>query len=288
MRLSVREAKLHFILAESIYGTIGLILRFISLPSEVVVLCRGALGAVCVWVFLLWKKQRPSRTAILRNRRWLILSGAALGLNWVFLFEAYRATSLAVASLCYYMGPIFVLMLAPLLYRERLTGKKRLCVLAAFAGIVLVSGFGTGGLSDINGRGVALGLAAALGFMSVILCNRQLRDISAYDRTIVQLAVSALTVLPYVLYTQRGGLPAPDLRSALLTLVLAVVHTGAAYCLYFGSLSLIPVQAVAVWGYMEPVVSVLCSTLILREPLTVFGWLGAALILGGALCSELV
>ncbi len=286
--MSVRKAKLNFILAESIYGTIGLILRFISLPAEVVVLCRGALGSVCVLLYLLWRKQRPCGAAIRKNRRWLILSGVALGLNWVFLFEAYRATSLAVASLCYYMAPIFVLMLAPWLYHERLTGRKRACVLAAFAGIVLVSGFGAGGLSDVNWRGVALGLAAALGFMSVILCNRQLRDISAYDKTVVQLAISALTVLPYVLYTQRGGLPVPDLRSVLLTLLLAVVHTGAAYCLYFGSLSVIPVQTVAVWGYMEPVVSVLCSTLILREPLTVPGWIGAALILGGALCSELV
>ncbi len=280
-------AKGKYIAAVIIYGTIGMTLRYISFPSEVVVLCRGAVGSLTVLLYTLWRKTPPDRAAIRKNLGWLFLSGVALGLNWVFLFAAYRRTTVAVASLCNYTAPILVLLLSPLLYKERLTGRKKLCVLASFLGIVLVSGVLAGQRGDLNLPGMALGLAAARGFVGVILCNRRLRDISAFDKVIFQLFFSAVTVLPYVLLAGRGTRLTFDLRSVLLTAMLCVFHTGVAYCLYFGSLSIIPLSSIAVWGYLEPVVSVLCSTLILKEPLSLAGWIGAALIVGAAVVSEL-
>lgn len=280
-------AKGKYIASVIIYGTIGMVLRFISFPSEVVVLCRGALGSLLVLLYILIRKTPPDRRAIRKNLGWLILSGAGLGINWVFLFAAYRKTTVAVASLCNYTAPMIVLLLSPLLYKDRLTARKKLCVAASFAGIVLVSGVLTGRPEDLNLPGIALGLAAALGFVAIILCNRKLRDISAYDKAIVQLFFAAVTVLPYVLIANRGVHITLDTRSVLLTLMLCVLHTGVAYCLYFGALGEIPVQSIAVWGYMEPVVSVLCSTLILGEPLSAAGWIGAALIVGAAVVSEL-
>lgn len=285
---SMARAKAKYISAVIIYGTIGMILRAISLPSEVVVLCRGLLGSGFVLLYVLCRHTPPDRRAIRRNLLWLVISGVGLGLNWVFLFAAYRRTTVAIASLCNYMAPMIVLVLSPLLYRERLGGKKLLCVLAALTGIVLVSGVLTESPEEVNLPGIALGLAAALGFVALIICNRKLQGISAYDKVIVQLFVSALTVLPYVLAANRGSVLTPDMRSILLTLLLCVFHTGVAYCLYFGSLSEIPTQTMAVWGYMEPVVSVLCSTLILAEALPLTGWVGAALILGAAIASEFV
>ena len=280
--------KLKYITAVLLYGTIGLMVRFIALPTDVIVLCRGAIGSLSILIFSRAAGRRMESEAVKRNLPWLILSGVCLGLNWVLLFAAYRYTTVAVASLCNYMAPILVLLVAPFLLHERMTRKKGLCVAAAFLGIVLVSGVPEGGAETFrSGPGILLGLGAALAFAAIVLCNKKLRSVPVYDKALVQLFVSALTVLPYALLHNRGVALQPDALSVVLVAVLGVVHTGAAYCLYFGAMGELPVQTIAILGYIEPVMSVLCSALILKEPLTVWGAAGAALIIGAAAIREL-
>ena len=283
---SLHRERLKYVAAVVLYGTIGMFLRFVSLPSEAVAMARGVLGSVFIYLYLRVKGDRPDRAAIRRNLRLLLLSGIMLGLNWIFLFAAYETTTVAVASLCNYMAPLIVILAAPLVLRERLNRKKLPCVAAALLGIVLVSGVADGGLG--NPAGVALGLAAAACFVGIVLCNRKLRNIRAMDRALVQLAISAATILPYVLIHNRGVPLQTDLRSLLVVLMLGLLHTGVAYCFYFSGMASLPVQTVAVLGYLEPVVSVLCSALFLREAMTPAGWLGAALIVGAAVVSELI
>ncbi|MCM1100172.1 MAG: DMT family transporter [Clostridium sp.] len=283
-----QASKIRYITAVFLYGTIGLMVHYINLPSEVIVLCRGVIGTFFILCYTGLTGRRLDRKAVRSNLPWLILSGICLGLNWVFLFAAYRYTTVAVASLCNYMAPIIVIFLSPFLFHEKLGGKKLLCVFSAFAGIVLVSGVGAGGGADIRRGGVALGLAAAACFVGLVLCNRKMRNLSAYDKALVQLGVSAATVLPYVIFNNYGTGLHPDHRSALLVLILGVVHTGMAYCLYFGSLGELPVQTISILGYIEPVVSVLSSALILREPLSAGSMVGAVLIIGAAVASEMI
>lgn len=280
-------AKIKYAAAVIIYGTIGMILRWTTLPSEVLVLARGTIGSLFVLAYVLLRGQKPSKAAIRSNLLWLVLGGAALGLNWVFLFGAYRFTTVAIASLCNYTAPLIVIFLSPILYKEPLGGKKLLCVVAAAVGICLVSGAFSGGGGG-NLTGIVLGLLAALCFVAIIICNKKIHDISAYDKVIVQLAVSAIVVLPYVLVMNLGKPMEVDAVSVFWMIVLALVHTGVAYCLYFGSMGELPVQTVALWGYIEPVVSVLCSALILAEPLGIAGLIGAVLVLGAAFMSEKV
>ena len=274
-----------FILAAVLYGTIGMFLRFVDLPSEAVALYRGVIGAAFILLYRLARRRRPDWNAIRGNLVWLLVSGVALGFNWIFLFAAYVNTTVAIASLCNYMAPILVIMLTPLVLKEKLDLRTIPCIIAAFAGIVLVSGVLEGGI--VGPAGVAFGLAGACCFAGIVFCNRKLRDISSYDRALVQLAVSAATVLPYVL-VRNGGLPLPNLRSGLLVLMLGVLQTGVAYCLYFSGMGSLPVQSVAILGNIEPVVSVLCSVIFLREPLSWYGWIGAVLIIAAAATSELI
>ncbi len=279
--------RIQFILAVVLYGTIGMFLRSVALPSEAVAMYRGALGALFILLYRLVRRERPDGAAIRRNLPRLVASGVALGLNWIFLFAAYVRTTVAVASLCNYMAPVFVIILTPAVLREKLDPRKMPCVLAAVAGIVLVSGVLSGGLGEP--AGVLLGLAAACFFTCIVFFNRRLRDIPALDRALVQLAVSAATVLPYVLVRNGGVIPFPsDLRSGLTVLMLGVLHTGAAYCMYFRGMGSLPVQTMAVLGYLEPVVSVLCSAVFLREPMGWTGWIGAVLVIAAAAVSELI
>ena len=278
--------RVKYITAVVLYGTIGLFLRHISLPSEIVALCRGIIGSAFIWLYLRVRGERIDREAVQNNLRWLVLSGICLGLNWIFLFAAYMHTTVAVASLCNYMAPMIVILIAPFVLHEPLERKKLPCVLAALMGIVMVSGVGKGAIGE--GTGVLMGLAAALCFVGIVICNRKMENIAALDKSVLQLAVSALTILPYVVIHNFGLRIAWDTRSVVITLMLGIIHTGLAYCFYFSGIGSLPVQTIAVLGYLEPVVSVLCSAIFLHEALDVSGWIGAALIVGAAIVSETI
>ncbi len=222
--------------------------------------------------------------AIRKNRIWLLISGVCLGLNWVFLFAAYLHTTVAIASLCNYMAPMIVIVVAPAVLHERLNKRKIPCVIAAFVGIILVSGFWNGEIGDA--AGILMGLMAAICFVIIVICNRKMQGINPYDKSIVQLVISAVTVLPYVLVKNWGIEINWNVKSVVIIIVLGLVHTGVAYCLYFSGMTTLPVQTVAILGYLEPVVSVICSAVILHEHMNISGWIGAVLILGAAIISE--
>ena len=286
--MKLLKQRFFFILAVVLYGTIGLFLRFVDLPSEAVAFYRGIIGVLVILFYRLLRKEKFDFGAIRKNLVLLLLSGVALGLNWIFLFAAYVNTTVAIASLCNYMAPIFVILLTPLvLKQEKLDARKIPCIVAAFLGIVLVSGILGGRIG--NPLGVVMGLLGACCFTGIVFCNRKMEGIAAMDRTVFQLALSAVTIFPYMMIRSGGVLPfVRDLRSGLIVLMLGVLHTGVAYCLYFGGMASLPVQTIAILGYLEPVVSVLCSVIFLHEAFGAAGWIGAALILVAAAISEVI
>ena len=270
-----------------IFGTIGVFRRYIPLPSSLVAMTRGLTGMLFLLLVMVLRKCGMNRTAVRRKLGLLCLSGAAIGVNWILLFEAYNYTSVATATLCYYLAPMFVILASPLVVGERLTAKKLICVLAALLGMVFVSGVleTGGGSSDL--KGVLLGLGAAVLYASVVLMNKQLGDVPAYDRTIVQLGSSAAVLLPYVLLTEDMGALTFTPGTIGLLLVVGIVHTGIAYAMYFGSLMQLKAQTAAILSYIDPVVAVLLSALVLREHMSLLSGLGAILVLGAAVVSEL-
>ena len=229
----------------------------------------------------------------------LVLSGALIGINWILLFEAYNYTTVATATLCYYMEPVIVILLSPLFFKERLTGKKLICTAAALAGMALVSGiFGTGGsiagaagaagLRGDNLRGILYGLGAAVLYASVVILNKRLRGVDPYRKTILQLGSAAVCLLPWLLMTGQFSEVEADARSLLLLLVVGIVHTGIAYALYFGSTDGLRAQTIALFSYIDPVSALIFSVLLLHEPMTIAGMAGAVLILGAAFAGEVL
>lgn len=281
-------AKLKISMALFIFGTIGLFTKYIPLPSSVLAMLRGAIGFAFLLPVACLTGNRPSGTAIRNNLPLLLLSGAALGVNWIFLFEAYRHTTVAIAILCYYMEPVIVILLSPLLLKEKLTGKKLGCVAVALVGMLMISGVFQTGLAGLTGsRGIAMGLCAAVFYTVVVFCNKFLKDISSYDCTIVQLGVAAVVLLPYVMLTERVDLAVVTPGVAALVLVVGVVHTGIAFALYFGGVQSLEGQTIAIFSYIDPAAAILLSIFVLREPMDLMGVIGAVLILGSTLFSEL-
>ena len=280
-----RSALWRLISSMVIFGTVGVFRRWIPLPSAAVAAARGIVGAGFLAALYLAKGQGVSRDAVRSNLALLLLSGAAMGANWIALFEAYRFTTVAAATLCYYMAPVFVILLSPLVLREKLTPRKGLCALAAFLGMIPVSGVLEGGLG--GARGALLGLLAAALYGAIVLMNKRMRPMPATDRAIVQLLVAGVVVLPYALVSGGVGGQSPDAKTLLLLAVVCFVHTGLAYALYFGSVEHLPAHTLALLSYIDPVVAVLLSALVLQERLTLPTVLGAVLILGAAAVGEL-
>lgn len=271
-----------------IFGTIGIFRRYIPVPSGVLAFVRGLLGAVTLLLFALLRGKRIRFVADGKTRALMTLSGAAMGFNWILLFEAYNYTSVAVATLCYYMQPTMVILLSPLLFHERLNGKKLLCAAFSLIGMVLVSGLleQDGGVGDI--RGILFGLGAAALYAVVVILNKFLPSVDAGEKTVTQLSSAAIVMVPYLLLIgQFAGLTITPSVGGLI-LIVGVVHTGIAYALYFGGMGGIRAQSIAVLSYIDPVSALLLSALILGERLTALGVVGAVLIIASALVSELV
>ncbi len=281
------SARLKLVLSMVIFGTIGVFRRFLPLPSGTIALLRGVIGALFLLILLYLRRERLNREAIAHNLWRLVLSGAAMGFNWILLFEAYNYTSVATATLCYYFAPMFIILASPLVLREQLNRRKLLCVCSALVGMVFVSGVlrsGFEGLAEL--RGVLLSLGAAVLYACVVLLNKTMAPIEAFDRTIIQLGASSMALLPYVLLVESGAQWTVQVGPMLMMIAVGIVHTGLAYALYFGSLSFIPAQTAAILSYIDPVVAVLLSAVLLRERLDGFTILGAVLILGAAVLSE--
>ncbi len=279
------RGKWMLIAAMALYGTIGVFRHYIPLPSGLIACARGLIGALSLLLFLLIRRRKPDRTAIRRNLLPLCLSGAALGANWALLFEAYNRTTVASATLAYYFAPILLLIVAPFALKERLTARKVICIFIALVGMVFISGVAGGESSKLGG--IAFALGAALLYPVIILLSKQLTEVSAFEKTIVQLLSAAAVTLPYTLLAEKWSFTEFTLTAATLLLIVCVVHTGVAYALYFSALRTMNAQTLAILSYIDPLVAVLLSALVLKEP---FGWkelVGAVLILGAALISEL-
>lgn len=285
---AVIRAKWDLIFSVSVFGTIGIFVRWIGLPSSVIALVRGAVGAAFLLLLARFRHAPIDRAALRRRWQLLLLSAAMMSFNWITLFEAYRYTTVATATLCYYMAPIFVTLISPVLLKERLTARKLLCVFLALAGMVFVSGVPQSGLpGPSEAKGILLALCSAALYAGVILINKYLAGVPAYDRTLLQLACAAAVMIPYILLTEDLSAMSVTPLGAVLLLIVAVFHTGWCYALYFGSMTVLSAQTVALFSYIDPIVAILLSALLLREPLGWSGILGAALVLGSTLVSEL-
>lgn len=271
-----------------IFGTIGIFVEFIPLPSGAIAFVRGVVGALCLLIFALLTKTEISFKNIKANLPLLLLSGGAIGFNWILLFEAYRHTTVATATICYYMAPVFVILASPYVLKEKLTFKNIVCIGVALLGMVFVSG----AFKDTSGSGddiigILFGLAAAVLYASVILLNKKTGEISAHNKTTMQLAVAAIVVLPYVIFAEEVTIQSHTTVGIILLLCVGVIHTGIAYLLYFGAVKELPAQTVAIFGYIDPVVAIILSVLILRQIPDMYEIIGAILILASTFVSEI-
>lgn len=287
MNTSKTNSYLMFITSMLIYGTIGIFRRYIPVSSAILAFVRGIMGALVLICFVKIKGNKVFHSIGRKNFWLLILSGAAMGFNWILLFEAYNYTTVATATLCYYMEPTIVIFAAPLFLKEKLTVKKIICGAVSLLGMVFISGI----LSEATVqaqelKGIAFGLGAAVLYSTVVILNKIVQIDDAYEKTIIQLSAAAIVLIPYLLLTEDFTAIHLTTVAVIMIFIVGIVHTGLAYALYFGSMNNLSSQSIAVLSYIDPVSALILSAVVLHEGLTLYGIIGAVLIIGAAVIGE--
>lgn len=276
--------KILMALSMAVFGTLPVFVKNIPLSSAEIALYRAVLAAMLTGIYIAAAKKNAEFKRIRRELPMILVSGAAMGINWILLFEAYRYTSVSVATLSYYFAPVIVIIACPFLFRERLTAKQIFCFVMATAGVVLITGVGGLGGSDL--KGIALGLSAAVFYASVILLNKRIRTVDGINRTFIQFIAAAAVLLPYTAAAGGFHLMSLDFAGTLSLLAVGFIHTGMTYCLYFSSVTWLTGQQAAVLSYIDPLVAVVMSVTVLGESITPLQAAGGLMILGFTLLNE--
>ena len=288
MSASNKKSLLMLTLSMAIFGSIGIFRRHIPLTSSSLAFFRGILGALFLLAVARILKKQVNHHIGLKKTILLVISGAVMGVNWILLFEAYNYTTVATATLCYYMEPTIVILLSPLFFKESITAKKWACVLLSIIGMILVSGIVESGIPQLSElKGILFGLGAAVFYAAVVIMNKKLPGLDAYEKTIMQLLSAAVVLVPYLLTSSQSFQVEWTPMVIAMLLIVGFVHTGVAYALYFGSMDGVKAQTVAIFSYLDPIVALLLSSILLNERMTVFGIAGAVVIIGAALIGEI-
>ena len=277
--------RMFFLISMVIFGTIGLLVRFIGLSSGEIALYRAVMAAILVGGYMLISGKKIRVRKLGRDIPILLLSGGAMGINWILLFEAYKYTSVSVATLSYYFAPVIVTVVCPILFHERMSKKSLICFIASSVGLVLITGIGGGGAS--GGKGIAFGLGAAVFYATVMILNKFIQGVGGLERTFLQFIASIVILTPYVIFTGGFNLGSLDKTGAICLVTVGIIHTGVAYVMYFSSLGELEGQSVAIMSYIDPLVAVVVSVTVLQESISLPQIIGGALILGFALYNEL-
>ena len=282
----VMNPRLMLVVSMTIFGTLGVFVRNIPVSSGELALYRAVLAALLIAVFLIATRQKIPFANIKKEVPLLLASGVAMGINWILLFQAYKYTTVSLATLSYYFAPVIVTVVCPVLFREKLTGKQIVCFIMSTVGLVMITGIGdVGGGNDFIG--ILFGLGAAVFYATVILLNKFIKNVEGIHRTFLQFISAIVTLLPYVMLTSGVTLGSMNGFGWVNLLIVGLIHTGVTYCMYFSSLKELPGQKAAILSYIDPLVAVLISVTILGETMTWQQVVGGILILGFTLWNEI-
>ena len=281
----VLSPRMLMVVSMAIFGTLAPFVRNIAVSSGELALYRAVLAIVFIGGVLLVTKQKIDFTKIKKELPLLLLSGVAMGFNWILLFEAYKYTTVSIATLSYYFAPVLVLIICPIIFKEKLTRKQVICFVMSTLGLVLIVGVGNVGSRD--SVGILFGLGAAVLYATVILLNKFIQNVAGIQRTFLQFLSAVVVLVPYVFMTSGITLAGLNTIGWVNLLTVGLIHTGLTYCMYFSSLKELPGQKAAILSYIDPLVAVLISVMILGEPISLGQVIGGLLIMGFTLWNEI-
>lgn len=279
----MKQAYIKYLLALLLFGSNGVVASYISLTSYEIVFLRSLIGSILLISLFKLADNKIDLTKNKRHLLYLIISGVAMGVSWIFLYEAYQQIGVSIASLAYYCGPVIVMLLSPLLFKERFTLPKVGGFVAVLCGILLIN---TQAIHDGKTPwGLFCGVMSAIMYAFMVIFNKKAHSITGIKNAMLQLIISFLTVAVFLGFRQ-GFIIHVSRSDWIPILILGLLNTGIGCYLYFSSIANLPVQSVAVCGYLEPLSAIAFSALLLKEILQPIQMLGAVLVIGGSIFAE--
>lgn len=267
-------------------GGNGVLASAVTLPSYQTVLLRATLGAAILGVMFVASRKPSAALEHKGELAMLVGAGAALGADWLFLFEAYAYAGVGLSTILCYCAPIIVMALSPLVFGERFTVPKLVGFAVVVAGAFLVNGSALQGGASLYG--IACGLASAICFALMMILSKKVVHVVGLEKVFVEIASAAVVVGVYAALAKGVAL---DMLVGInvhqaIPLVALGVSTALGNFLYLKALDVLSAQSVSVLGYAEPLSAVAFGAVFLGETLAPLQVLGAACIVGGALISE--
>ena len=278
------KAIFKYIAALLLFGSNGIVASYISLSSYEIVFTRTLIGSLSLALIFIFTRQKVQFWTDKSHFLYLAISGIAMGTSWMFLYEAYAQIGVSIATLAYYCGPVIVMILSPMIFKEKMTAAKLIGFLAVLLGMLCVNGRAL--LQGSVSWGLIFGIFSAFAYAFMVIFNKKALSIIGLENSMWQLIISFLTVAIFLSLKQGFSINIPS-ENLLPILFLGIINTGVGCYFYFSSISDLPVQTVAIGGYLEPLSALLFSAAFLGEALGFVQIVGAVLILGGAAFGEL-
>ncbi len=255
----------------------AIFIRLADAPAVAVAFWRCALGAALLLPPAVVRRERFPRGKTLYIG---LASGVALGAHFGFWISSLDYTSVAASVVLVSTQPVFVAILAYLLFGERTSPMSFMGILVALAGTAVIAGDGSVGSAAIFGN--MLALVGAITVAVYVLIGRSSRTggVGVLPYSIVVYSAAALTLLPVALLldARLWGYPGETwFWLGAITLGPQIMgHTVFNWALRYVEASIISGTILA-----EPVVSALLAWLILSEKPGLPTILGGAVVLGG-------
>lgn len=284
-----KKSSFKLIGAMLIWGSLGIFVKNIHLSSTEIAFSRAVVGSLFIFMINKFYFKKPIIDSLKSSNKKsifiLIILGLLLGLNWVFLFQSYKYTTVGNGTLIYYLAPAFTILLSPIVTKEKIKLKSLISVFVAISGLalILISNGGTSGQYN-HMKGMFFALAAAVVYALIVLMNKKLNNIDDIIRTLIQMVLSIVILLPLVV--TRGNFRVENEFTLVMLLFVGVVHTGFAYMLYFSSFKDVATDKIAVLSYIDPVSSVIFGAVFLSESISINTVIGGILILGSSFISN--
>lgn len=280
----MKQAYFKYILALLLFGSNGVVASYIGLTSYEIVLLRSLLGSILLIVVFFFTGHKLTVLQHKKDFCYIALSGIAMGADWLLLFEAFAQIGVSLGMLINYCGPVIVVALSPFLFKERISPQKLTSLITALIGVFLISG--QAATEGANFWGLLCAGLSAVSYAAMVIFNKKSKQVTGMENSTLQLFFAFVTVSIFIGFKQCFYIEIAA-EDWLPILWIGLLNTGISCYLYFSSIGRLPVQTVAICGYLEPLSAVALAAVLLQESMTVTQLFGATMIIGGSVFGEM-
>lgn len=261
-----------------IWGAIGALVRYSTMPESALNVLRMTLGALLVGAIF---ARRATLAEVRRGDVWprLLIMGVLSASTIMLFFIALRLTDVAIGMFLLFTSPVYVALLAPRLMRQPADRIVYPSLAVALAGMLVILLPGLLGVGDISAVGIACGVATGITYAAYALVMKDItRRVRSTTAGLAEMFLDAVLLLPFAAWQLGGSGYRMTQNDLVAALVLGIVCTAIPYVLYPAGLRRIRVEHSAILGYLEPVSAPFYAFLLLGEAPALTTVIGGALI----------